>query len=258
MKDKINKNNDIKIIFDKKISKYKNLDLNLEYLKDKYVSGKSSIDLAKIFDVSYHTILNRLNKMNIKIRKKPTNLHKKKISDTLKRKGIQPKERYTGEVWNKGKKGLQVPWNKNLVGVQKSNKKGKTFEELYGEEKTGKIKEQIKEARKYQVMPVKDTKIEVKMQNFLKQLEIEFYTHQYMKEIEHGYQCDILIPKQEGIIKKTIIECFGVYWHNYPYAREIDIQRCSELREKGWRVLVFWENEIKLMHLNNLKEKLVC
>src|SRR4030042_4802842 len=111
----------------------------------------------------------------------------------------------------------------------------------------------FKELRAMRKFPLKDTSIEIKVQNFLKQLGIEFYTHQYIKEIEHGYQCDIMIPIQEGITKKTIIECFGDYWHNYPYARTIDNQRCNELREKGWRVLCFWECEIKPMELNVLQ-----
>jgi len=112
------------------------------------------------------------------------------------------------------------------------------------------------EIRKTRIFPIKDTRIEVKIQNFLKQLGITFLTHQYIREIEHGYQCDIMIPVQKGIAKKTIIECFGDYWHNYPYARELDIQRCNELRTAGWKVLVFWECEIKPMELNVLQEKL--
>ena len=70
-------------------------------------------------------------------------------------------------------------------------------------------------------------------------------------DIEHGYQCDILVPS-----KKLVIECFGTYWHNYPLGREIDLLRINELRDKGWRVLVFWENEIKAMELSDLKTKL--
>jgi len=158
----------------------------------------------------------------------------------------------------KGKGLGNKPWNKGEVGVQESNKKGKTFEEIYGEKRTKKIKDRIKENRAKQIFPVKDTSIEVKIQDFLKQLNIEFFTHQYMKEIEHSYQCDILIPIQNGINQKTIIECFGNYWHKFPIGRKVDIQRCSELREKGWRVLTFWESEIKPMQLDNLQEKLLC
>ena len=31
------------------------------------------------------------------------------------------------------------------------------------------------------------------------------------------------------------------------------IKRCIELRQKGFRVLVLWENEIKLIKLNDLR-----
>lgn len=121
---------------------------------------------------------------------------------------------------------------------------------------TPKLREYAVKRRSKQIFPLKDTSIEVKMQNLLKQLGIEFYTHQYIKEIEHRYQCDIMIPVQEGINKKTIIECFGTYWHKYPYGKIIDNQRCNELRDAGWRVLVFWENEIKEMQLSDLNNKM--
>ena len=110
----------------------------------------------------------------------------------------------------------------------------------------------MKEKRKNWVVPVKDTTIEVKIQSLLKKLQMEFLTHQYVNK-NYGYQCDILIPVQNGINQKTIIECFGDYWHKYPLSREIDIQRCKELRENGWRVLVFWEREIKVMELNDFE-----
>lgn len=111
-------------------------------------------------------------------------------------------------------------------------------------------KKRLKELRKYAIFPKKDSSIEIKIQNFLKQLNIEFFTHQYM-HIEHGYQCDILIPSMN-----LIIEAFGTYWHKYPIGKEVDTLRCQELREKGYRVLVFWEKEIKSMELSDLKNEL--
>jgi len=108
----------------------------------------------------------------------------------------------------------------------------------------------LKEKRKQQILPIKDTKIEVKTQNFLKQLGIEFFTHQYMK-IEHGYQCDILIPSMN-----MVIECDGDYWHKYPTGKEIDHIRTKELLKKGFKVLRLWEFEIKNMDLNKFKGKL--
>ena len=195
--------------------------------------------------------------------------------------------------WNKGikgthfspstefKKGL-IPWNKGMKmsdefkekisksynyhtnsscfkeGHKLGFKKGHIgIKGMLGRKHKQESIEKYKEKRKNWTCPTKDTKIEVKIQNYLKQLNIEFFTHQYIKEIEHGYQCDVLIPVQERISKKIIIECFGNYWHNYPLSREIDIKRCGELREEGFRVLIFWENEIKVMELNVLKNILL-
>jgi G:T-mismatch repair DNA endonuclease (very short patch repair protein) len=124
-----------------------------------------------------------------------------------------------------------------------------------GKKLSNETKEKIRitytEKRKTWKTPMKDTSIEVKIQNLLKQLGIEFLTHQYM-HIEHGYQCDILIPSMN-----LVIECFGTYWHSYPISRTIDIIRCNELRKAGYRVLVFWENEIKVMELEDLRNKLI-
>lgn len=107
-----------------------------------------------------------------------------------------------------------------------------------------------KERRSKIICPKKDTSIEVKVQNFLKQLKIEFFTHQYMN-IKHGYQCDILIPSMN-----MVIECDGDYWHKYPIGRDIDHTRTSELLSKGFRVLRLWEHEIKVIDLDIFKEKM--
>jgi hypothetical protein len=63
-------------------------------------------------------------------------------------------------------------------------KKGKTFEEFYGAERAEEIKSKIKVGRAKQITPVKDTKIEIKIQSFLKQLRIEFFTHQNLSVSE--------------------------------------------------------------------------
>jgi len=116
--------------------------------------------------------------------------------------------------------------------------------------------QKIREARKQQIFPIKDTKIEVRIQDFLESLNIEFYTHKYISEITHSYQCDIFIPVQEGINKKTIIECDGNYWHNYPTGTEIDHTRTHELSEKGYRVIRLWETEIYNLNKEQLKQKI--
>jgi len=108
--------------------------------------------------------------------------------------------------------------------------------------------EKFKELRKKIILPMKDTTIEVKIQNFLKQLGYEFYTHQYINEIEHSYQCDIFIPSLN-----LVIECDGNHWHNYPTGTEIDNIRTSELISKGFKVLRLWESEIRKMTTEDLR-----
>ena len=128
--------------------------------------------------------------------------------------------------------------------------KGRKLEELHSKEKVEEIRNKIKKSRAKQIFPIKDTLIEVKIQNFLKQLGIEFFTHQRIN-IKHSYQCDILIPS-----KNLVIECDGDYWHNYPTGTDIDHIRTSELLKSGFRVLRLWEFEIKDMELNYFKEKI--
>lgn len=111
-------------------------------------------------------------------------------------------------------------------------------------------KMKIKEWRKHFVVPKKDTSIEVKVQKYLKRLQIEYFTHQYIN-IEHGYQCDILIPSMN-----LVIECDGDYWHKYPIGTDIDHIRTSELIKKGFKVLRLWEFEIRKMNLNEFKFRL--
>lgn len=112
------------------------------------------------------------------------------------------------------------------------------------------IGENTKKHRRNQIFPVQDTSIELKIQGFLKKLRIEFVTHQYLN-IKHDYQTDIFIPS-----KNLVIECYGNYWHHYPLGNELDGLRCQELRAKGFNLLVLWENEIKVMQLNDLQNQI--
>ena len=113
-------------------------------------------------------------------------------------------------------------------------------------------KESIKKIKKARAKQKNtfNSSIEIKIQEFLKKLGITFFTHQYMK-IEHGYQCDILIP-----CMNLVIECDGDYWHKYPIGKEVDHVRTKELIEKGFNVLRLWEFEIENMNLNDFKNKL--
>ncbi|GEM_PF-1113253 len=156
-------------------------------------------------------------------------------------------------------------------------KKGSKLSEVH----KGKIKEVwnrpeyqkiAKERRAKQVFPFKDSKPEIKIQNFLKQLNIEFFTHKYMP-IEHAYQCDIFIPSLN-----LVIECDGEAYHFNPLnpkayivfkkaisgrigrtaeqKRKLDEDRTKELIEKGFKVLRLWESDIKKMNLDDFMERI--
>ncbi len=185
------------------------------------------------------------------------NTHGFKKGQTSWNKGISHGDKTKMKI-SKSKKGIMPSSNKILLAWIKRNgspQKGKKYpiEDYpnYG----------IRKIRKELVLPKKDTKIEVKIQNFLKELGIEYFTHQYMK-IEYGYQCDILIPSMN-----LIIECDGCYWHGCKICNlkknkniieqiEKDKIRTQELTEQGFRVIRLWEHEIKAMDINDFKEKL--
>ncbi len=122
---------------------------------------------------------------------------------------------------------------------------------IKGKTHSQKTRERLKETRALQILPMKDTKIEVKIQNFLKELGIEFIPHKYIKDIVHSYQCDLFIPSFN-----LIIECDGNYYHNYPYGKELDNLRTKELQEKGYNVLRLWESEINKMSLEDFEKEL--
>ncbi|MEK6879419.1 MAG: DUF559 domain-containing protein [Nanoarchaeota archaeon] len=205
------------------------------------------------------------------IGKKKTQEHTNKMSNSLKQLYISGifKNPYLGKKHNaevrkkisdraKGR----VPHNKGKIWNQKiKNKISVTLKEKY---KSGEIKSwnkgiplseeqkiKLRCSRAKQVLPLFDTTIEVKIQEYLKQLGISFFTHQYMTNIKHRYQCDIFIP-----ILNMVIECDGDYWHHYPTGNEIDHTRTKELIEKGFKVLRLWESEIKVLTLDNFKEKI--
>lgn len=121
-----------------------------------------------------------------------------------------------------------------------------------------------------------NTSIELKIQSFLKNLGVEFYTHCYIKDITHKYQCDIFIPAQDKVKQKTIIECDGDFIHcnpkiyvadyvRFPNSRDKikakqiwarDETRTEELINQGFRVIRIWGSDIKKMTLEGFEMNL--
>jgi G:T-mismatch repair DNA endonuclease (very short patch repair protein) len=190
-----------------------------------------------------------------------------KRKNTLKNKGGYFPSQETKEKISKALRG--IPKTKEHIEKVATANRGKKFpKELYP-------RRGWRTSRKNQIFPFKDTLIEIKIQEFLSKLHIEFYTHKYISEINHSYQCDIFIPQQEteGVIiqQKTIIECDGDFWHGNTNLDKIkngrlkesieekillDKVRTKELEEKGFRVIRLWEHDIKKMEINEFKEKL--
>jgi G:T-mismatch repair DNA endonuclease (very short patch repair protein) len=95
-----------------------------------------------------------------------------------------------------------------------------------------------------------NTKPELEMQKILDEIGI-IYIHPYpVWNIEHKYPADFYIPQTN-----TILEVDGKYWHKYPIGLEIDKIRNSELMEKGYKVVRFWENEFDK---EKIKEAIQC
>jgi very-short-patch-repair endonuclease len=68
----------------------------------------------------------------------------------------------------------------------------------------------------------------------------DFYQNYWINDIKNIYRADFIIPKT-----RTVIECDGDHWHNYPIGNDIDHIRTKELQETGYKVIRFWESQIK-------------
>lgn len=103
-------------------------------------------------------------------------------------------------------------------------------------------RERLRTQRLKQVMPFRDTSIEVKLQNFLKEQGVEFSTH---------YP---ILGQPDIFIKPNIcIFADGCYWHGCPKCefieykgrRKKDKDITKELTKQGYLVIRFWEHDIK-------------
>jgi DNA mismatch endonuclease (patch repair protein) len=191
--------------------------------------------------------------------KKLSNEAKNKISK--KHKGILFSEEHK-EKLSKAHKGKKGYWEgkENKWGHHTKATKEMIRKANLGRHPSDGTRKKMRERRATQIFPLKDTTIEVKIQNFLKFFHVEFLTHYYISEITHAYQVDILIPS-----KKIIIEADGCYWHGCPICNknlnewqikqaEKDEIRTKELQEKGYNVIRLKEHDIKEMKLKDFQE----
>ncbi len=209
--------------------------------------------------------------MDIKKKMRKEKIGKKREEKSI-RKGIETR-RKNNKIWHtqKTKEKISESEKGKIVSDVIKRKLSKAKIGVKRKPFSKKTIQKMKENRSNQILPLKDSSIEVKIQNFLKKLRIEFFTHQYIK-IPHGYQCDILIPAMN-----LVIECDGDFIHcnpakyppnfvRYPNSKsnqpayviwERDKIRTKELIEKGFKVLRLWGSEIKEMNINIFQNKLM-
>lgn len=249
------------------------LNINKDEVIRLYTKEKLNIrKIGKKFNCSEAPICGILRNNNIKInvngswqkRISPQNkieLPENEIIELYEVKKMNCKE--IGKKFNCSIRPISKVLRRNKIIIRK--RKNKSFEEYFGKEKAHKMKNKIKIARAKQVFPLNDTRIELKIQDFLTALKIEFIVHKHMN-IKHSYQCDILVPSIN-----LVIECDGDYFHMNPNnflpndrifkdgmtakeKWELDDTRTKELLEKGYNVIRLWENKIKKMSLNEFNE----
>jgi very-short-patch-repair endonuclease len=128
---------------------------------------------------------------------------------------------------------------------QTSSRKGRTYEEIYGNERAAKIREIFSKqrrgvknpnmARPWKGIGRGPTKIELKIQAVLRLAGIPFLAQHYIRP----FTIDIYIP--EGSIA---VECDGDYWHSLPNVIEKDKRRDEFLSEQGIQVIHLTETQI--------------
>lgn len=114
------------------------------------------------------------------------------------------------------------------------------------------FKTRMKEARK-KSKNATSSSMEDGLAALLDTLLIKYQRHKYIK-IKHGYQSDFFLPELN-----IVVECDGIYWHHYPYLREVDKIRTREMEECGIVVLRIWEHEAVVLDsttlLKSIQEK---
>lgn len=257
------------------------------YLKER----KNGIQISKELDIKWPTVYKLLRWFGIprrsmseirtgrrhskETRKKMSNAQKgrkitwgNKISEAMKGKKLSEEHiKHSSE----GRKGL-VPWNKGRKGVQKSTKKGKTFEEIYGSERSKEIRKKMSEAKlndiercrklgkelwknpqfvrkNLKALFQKPNKLETKLIRILKKNAFPFRYVGDGQVVIDGKVPDFIATNGS----KKIIELFGRPWHdpkNKYHSPKIEYDRTEEGRHKfyeshDYKLLVIWDDELK-------------
>ena len=150
---------------------------------------------------------------------------------------------------------------KTKEGMKKSNankkislaRKGK--QTWQNKNNRNEVIKKIKEKRSKQVFPLKDTKIEKMVFDYLDKIGVKYKKHHIIKDLLTNtpyefHQFDCVIES-----KKIIIEVNGCYWHGcpkcYPKPNEKQIEwikRDKEIKDlidrSDWKIVYIWECEL--------------
>lgn len=138
--------------------------------------------------------------------------------------------------WNKGKKGVQVAWNRGL------NKENSASVKKYSESMQKTVSEQFKngERKVNGYRKWKDTDIEIILQKALTEKGIDFKPNYPINLEKFTTFPDMYIKEY-----KLCVYADGEYWHNYPNGNNRDRLTDETLLKNGYKVARFWGRDIK-------------
>ena len=189
----------------------------------------------KFSEVTKRKISEGITRAYDKKGRKPLQKYKRKFGKSGRKKGC----RATKETRKKMSESAKRSWkegNKNRNGGRKKGQqKGqrpKNWESLY----TPEINEKRRIARLKQVLPTKNTSIELTVKKFLDDNNIK-YVQQF--NLGNKFQCDFYLP-----IANLIVECDGEYWHNREDMKKRDKAKNAYAKKCGFKMLRLPEKEI--------------
>jgi len=150
-----------------------------------------------------------------------------------------------------------MPWNKELTkgenaSVRKISEalKGKKLSEEHrqklseahkGNRHSEETKEKLRKHRLKQVIPVKNTSIEIAIQNELNKRKINYQTHLPV--------CGVCVPDMVFPELQVAVFADGDYWHSREFDNgrtwKRDRKQNGVLRKNGWVPIRFWGSEIR-------------
>ncbi len=231
----------------------------------------STYQLAKIFGCGHTTIVRRLKEYGLTTQYSVTGKHSQETKHAMsiaqsgkKKPTMSERQRGENNPIHKVKYLYEDPEYvaKITRGIREhvKNKKGKTYEEVYGKEKAEEYKEKLRKASPARLAKFK--RKETKPEKIVREL-LEHANIRHIPQAPLGYYTvDFLIQD-----RKVVIQTDGDYWHANPKEygsgkglkplskrqktqQRLDASCNSYLRNQGYTVIRLWEYDL----YNSLQE----